>query len=93
MMGYKKVTVNVTDVEETETITLSAQQGQVGVALTATYNDADRRKARLPPISRGSGSWADHRFLVLVTGIPAPTSAYIPANSWHSSGRGQLHQV
>ena len=44
MMGYKKVTVNVTDVEETETITLSAQQGQVGVALTATYNDADNEK-------------------------------------------------
>ena len=27
--------------EETETITLSAQQGQVGVALMATYNDLD----------------------------------------------------
>ena len=44
MMGYKKVTVNVTDVEEAETVTLSAQQGQVGVALTATYNDADNEK-------------------------------------------------
>ena len=44
MMGYKKVTVNVTDVDETETITLSAQQGQVGVALTATYNDADNER-------------------------------------------------
>ena len=41
MMGHKGVTVNVTDVDETETVTLSAQQGQVGVALTATYNDAD----------------------------------------------------
>ena len=41
LMGYKKVTVTVTDVEETETVTLSAQQGQVGVALSATYNDAD----------------------------------------------------
>ena len=40
-MGYKKVTVNVTDVEETETVTLSAQEGQVNVDLTATYNDAD----------------------------------------------------
>ena len=29
-------------VEETETVTLSAQQGQVGVALTATYNDLDK---------------------------------------------------
>ena len=44
MMGYKKVTVNVTDVEETETVTLSAQQGQVGVELTATYNDLDRER-------------------------------------------------
>ena len=43
-MGYKKVTVNVTDVEETETITLSAQQGQIGVALMATYNDLDNEK-------------------------------------------------
>ena len=44
MMGYKKVTVNVTDLEETETVTLSAQQGQVGVGLTATYNDLDNEK-------------------------------------------------
>ena len=44
LMGYKSVTVNVTDMEETETITLSAQQGQVGVALIATYNDADNEK-------------------------------------------------
>ena len=43
-MGYKKVTVNVTDVDETETITLSAQQGQINVALTATYNDLDNEK-------------------------------------------------
>ena len=44
LMGYKKVTVNVTDVEETETVTLSAQQGQVGVELTATYNDLDNER-------------------------------------------------
>ena len=44
MMGHKKVNVNVTDMEETETVTLSAQQGQVGVALTATYNDADEER-------------------------------------------------
>ena len=41
MMGHKKVTVNVTNVDETETITLSAERAQVGVALTATYNDLD----------------------------------------------------
>ena len=44
MVGYKKVTVNVTDVEETETVTLSAQQGQVNVELTATYNDLDNER-------------------------------------------------
>ena len=44
MVGYKKVTVMVTNVEETETITLSALRGQVDVALTASYNDADMEK-------------------------------------------------
>ena len=34
----------VTKVEEIETVTLSAEQGQVGVALTATYNDVDNEK-------------------------------------------------
>ena len=43
-MAYKKVTVNVTNVEETETVTLSARQPQVGVTLTATYNDLDNEK-------------------------------------------------
>ena len=41
MLGYKKVTVNVTNVEETETVTLSQRQGQVDTSLTATYNDLD----------------------------------------------------
>ena len=35
----------VTNVEETETVTLSAEQGQVGVELTATYNDLDNESA------------------------------------------------
>ena len=34
----------VTNVEETETVTLSALQAQVGVELTATYNDVDNEK-------------------------------------------------
>ena len=41
MLGYKKVTVNVTNVNETETVTLSLRQAQVGTAVTATYNDSD----------------------------------------------------
>ena len=43
-LGYKKVTVNVTNVNETETVTLSARQGQVNVELTATYNDLDNER-------------------------------------------------
>ena len=43
-VAYKKVTVTVTKVEETETVTLSALQAQVGVALTATYNDLDKER-------------------------------------------------
>ena len=44
MVAYKKVVVTVTNVEETETVTLSARQGQVGVPLTATYNDLDNER-------------------------------------------------
>ena len=44
-MAYKKVTVMVTNVEETETVTLSARQAQVNVELTATYNDLDNEKS------------------------------------------------
>ena len=43
-LGYKKVTVNVTNVEETETVTLSLRQAQVGTAVTATYNDLDNER-------------------------------------------------
>ena len=43
-VAYKKVTVTVTKVDEPETVTLSAEQGQVGVELTATYNDVDNEK-------------------------------------------------
>ena len=44
MMDYRKVTVMVTNVDETETITLSAEQAQVNVDLTATYNDLDNER-------------------------------------------------
>ena len=43
-IGYKMVTVMVTNVQETETITLSVQQAQVDVVLTATYNDLDNER-------------------------------------------------
>ena len=33
VLGYKAVTVNVTNVDETETVTLSARQPQVGDGL------------------------------------------------------------
>ena len=41
MMGYKGVTVNVTDVDDPGVVSLSAQQGQVNVALTARLTDDD----------------------------------------------------
>ena len=41
MMGYKKVTVTVTDVDEPGVITLLAQQPQVAQMLTATLTDDD----------------------------------------------------
>ena len=87
VLGYKKVTVNVTNVEETETVTLSARQAQVGTELTATYNDADNEKPTGTDITCGSGTWAVRRF-------PAPTrtSTYPPNKQWLASGRGQLHQ-
>ena len=44
-LGHKKVTVNVTNVEETETVTLSLRQAQVwNAVVTATYNDLDNEK-------------------------------------------------
>ena len=43
--AYEKVTVMVTDVDEPGMITLSAQQPQVGVALTATLTDDDAEDA------------------------------------------------
>ena len=43
-LGYKKVTVNVTNMEETETVTLSLRQAQVGTAVTAIYNDLDNER-------------------------------------------------
>ena len=41
LMGYKKVTVMVTDEDEPGMIMLSAQQAQINVALTATLTDDD----------------------------------------------------
>ena len=72
MRGYKKVIVNVTNVEETETVTLSAQQGQVGVELTATYNDLDSEG---PPAADLMWKW------YLGTPISGATAAiYSPEN-------------
>ena len=47
MMGYKKVTVVVTDVDEPGMVTLSAQQPQDSVALTVTLTDDDATPAQI----------------------------------------------
>ena len=66
-MAYKKVTVTVTNVEETETVTLSARcRARLVWPLTATYNDLDNEKPTASTVSRGSGIWAVRRFLMLV---------------------------
>ena len=57
MMAYKKVTVMVTDVDEDGSISLSAQQPQVGVALTATLTDPDARSVPANPIINSTWKW------------------------------------
>ena len=82
-MAYKKVTVMVTKVEETETVTLSAQQGQADVQLTATYNDVDNEK----PTSTHVLTWkwylggAQVPDVGVVTSTGDLTSTYTPVNA------------
>ena len=79
-MGYKKVTVNVTNVQETETITLSVQQAQDGVELTATYNDLDNEK---PATTNLTWTWSlgGSQISGAGEGDTGLMSDYIPENS------------
>ena len=58
---YTEVTVQVTGVEEAETLTLSARQPEVDTALTATLSGGDIRGLRTPDwqwqVENGSGGW------------------------------------
>ena len=54
---YKKVTVTVTDVDEDGSISLSAQQPQVGVELRATLTDQDARSDTGDPIINAKWKW------------------------------------
>ena len=56
-MAYHKVTVMVTDEDEGGSISLSAQQPQVGVALTATLTDQDARSVPAMPIINAEWTW------------------------------------
>ena len=72
-MGYEKVTVNVTDVDEPGVVTLSAQQGQINVALTATLADDD---ATTDQIDDAKWKWehssaANGPWTVILTGTDA----------------------
>ena len=55
--AYHKVTVMVTDVDEDGSISLSAQQPQVSVALTATLTDPDARSTTARPIANETWKW------------------------------------
>ena len=59
MKAYHKVTVTVTDVDEDGSITLSNQQPQMGVKLTATLADQDSRSTAIRPIANETWKW-DH---------------------------------
>ena len=56
-MAYHKVQVTVTDVDEDGSISLSALQPQVGVALTATLTDQDARSVEDAPIINATWKW------------------------------------
>ena len=74
VLGYKKVTVNVTNLEETETVTLSLRQAQVGTEVTATYNDLDNE--------RPDGTDLTWKWYLGGSEIPnVSTAAYTPDNS------------
>ena len=74
VLGYKKVTVNVTNVNETETVTLSLRQAQVGIAVTATYNDLDNE--------RPDGTVLMWKWYLGGSEIPgAITASFTPTNS------------
>ena len=86
MMAYRKVTVTVTNMEETETVTLSALQGQVNVELTATYNDLDNEK---PAGTNLTWKWYLGRSQIQDAGDEdtGDTSAYTPGVNDSSSLR------
>ena len=77
--AYHKVTVTVTDVDEDGSITLSNQQPQVGVGLTATLADEDTTADQITAAKWKweHGTAADGPWTVFV-GVGATTSAQTP---------------
>ena len=82
VLGYKKVTVNVTNVNETETVTLSRRQAQVNTELTATYNDSDNER---PDGTELTWSW-----YLGGSEIPGASSATGPISMYTPVGSGSL---
>ena len=78
-MGYKKVVVEVTEVDEAGVITLSSLQPQVGAELTATLADPEA-----PTPAALTWKWERSRSrssgFVLATGTGADTNAYTPVD-------------
>ena len=78
-MSYHKVTVEVTDVDEDGSVSLSTLQPQVGVELTATLTDQDARSGN-DPIINSTWKWEqspamDGPWIVIVG---ATAAAYDP---------------
>ena len=99
-MAYHKVTVNVTDEDEDGSISLSAQQPQVGAALRATLTDQDSRRdadntIATNPITNASWKWEQSPAMdgpwTLIPGAgagamtPLPASPAIPRREFPTS--------
>ena len=96
MMGYKKVTVNVTDVDEPGMVTLLAQQAEINVALTATLTDDDATGSQITDAkwkwehsSTENGPWTE--ILTTTDSVYTPLGVedkYLRVTATYTDGHG-----
>ena len=83
-MGYKKVTVMVTDVDEPGMVALSSQQPQVGQPLTATLTDDDATSDQITAATwvweRTSAMGEDYTVIIGATAANYPPVAGVVGN-------------